>query len=578
MAAALASFDSKSFWQQVHRVNKSKSCTPASSVDGVSGADHISHLFSTKLRGILNSQDACGRDSLLSSLSSSLSVDDLVGISISEECVDGAFAHLKCGKSDGSGIVSDHLIHALPAIRSFVSLLFTAILRHGYMPEQLRNCILVPIPKANKDPAISDSYRPISLASALSKALEWCILLQYPEYFTTSGLQFGFKERMSTTLCTGTVKNVISRYMHEGSSVFACFLDASKAFDLVNHEILFNRLLERNFPVHLTRFFLTWYKDQRMCVRWKNAFSDSFPISNGVRQGGVLSPILFTIYIDDLLDNLRNCGVGCFWDSVFAGAMGYADDVVLLSPSPAALRIMLHCCEDFAFERGLQFNPSKTQLIRFSWSSSSSCTARFNFCGQQLSFSDTVTHLGHLLHYNLSDVPDINHKLRDMVKKANCLLASFPRVGPIILTRLFQSYCLSLYGSALWTLSCPALYHLEVAFNKILRKIWHLPYRSHTGIVHLVANLDSLYNLVFRRSNSLLFAAAKCPSILVQSVFLQSTSICYCFCGYNTLYGSRHLKQYDIQYRLCASVIRSLRSCFHPDCDCEQMIQTISCD
>ena len=156
------------------------------------------------------------------------------------------------------------------------------------------------------------SYRPISLASALSKALEWCILLQYPEYFTTSGLQFGFKERMSTTLCTGTVKNVISRYMHEGSSVFACFLDASKAFDLVNHEILFNRLLERNFPVHLTRFFLTWYKDQRMCVRWKNAFSDSFPISNGVRQGGVLSPILFTIYIDDLLDNLRNCGVGCF--------------------------------------------------------------------------------------------------------------------------------------------------------------------------------------------------------------------------------------------------------------------------
>ena len=169
--------------------------------------------------------------------------------------------------------------------------------------------------------------------------------------------------------------------------------------------------------------------------------------------------------------------------------MGYADDVVLLAPS-AALRIMLHCCEDFAFERGLQFNPSKTQLIRFSWSSSS-CTARFNFCSQQLSFSDTVTHLGHL-HYNLSDVPDINHKLRDMVKKANCLLASFPRVGPIILTRLFQSSCLSLYGSALWTLSCPALYHLEVAFNKILRKIWHLPYRSHTGIIWLLILIVSI--------------------------------------------------------------------------------------
>ena len=192
------------------------------------------------------------------------------------------------------------MMSRLPEIKpeacdSFIASLFTAILRHGYMPEQLRNCILVPIPKANKDPANSDSYHPISLASALSKALEWCILLLFPEYFTTSGLQFGFRERMSTTLCTGTVKNVISRYMHEGSSVFACFLDASKAFDLVNHEILFNRLLERDFPIPLTRFLLTWYKDQRMCVRWKNSLSESFPISNGVRQGGVLSPILFTM-------------------------------------------------------------------------------------------------------------------------------------------------------------------------------------------------------------------------------------------------------------------------------------------
>ena len=145
--------------------------------------------------------------------------------------------------------------------------------------------------------------------------------------------------------------------------------------------------------------------------------------------------------------------------------------------------------------------------------------ARFVFCGQQLSFLDTVTHLGHLLHYDLSDVPDVNCKLRDMVRKANCLLASFPRVGPTVLTHLFQYYCLPLYGSALWSLSCSGLRHLEVAFNKLLRRIWHLPYRSHTGIVHLVANLDSLFNLVYRRSNSLVYAAAKCPSALVRSVF-----------------------------------------------------------
>ena len=185
-----------------------------------------------------------------------------------------------------------------------------------------------------------------------------------------------------------------------------------------------------------------------------------------------------------------------------------------------------------------RFNPTKTQLIRFSWSPSSSCMAYYTLCGQQLSFVDTITHLGHRIHYNLSDVHDINHKLHDMVKKANCLLASFPRVGPVVLTRLFQTYCLPLSGSALWSLSCPALYHIEVAFNKVLRRIWHLPSRSHTGIVHCTANLDILYNLVYRRSNSLLSAALKCPSLLVRSIFRQSTSLAYSFCGYNSLFGA----------------------------------------
>ena len=127
--------------------------------------------------------------------------------------------------------MSDHLIHALPAICLSLALLFTAILRHGYMPKPIRDCTTV---LGNKDFSSSDNYRPIALAPTLSKALEWCILLSYPDHLLTSGLQFGFKEKMSTTLCTGAVKNIVSCYMHENSAVYACFLDASKAFDLVN--------------------------------------------------------------------------------------------------------------------------------------------------------------------------------------------------------------------------------------------------------------------------------------------------------------------------------------------------------
>ena len=233
-----------------------------------------------------------------------------------------------------------------------------------------------------------------------------------------------------------------------------------------------------------------------MNVRWEKSVSDGFYVSNGVRQGGVLSPILFTIYMDDLLDQLSQLGVGCFWESHYPGALCYADELVLLAPSPSALRLMLSSCQEFALDRGLRFNATKTQLIRFSSVPSSSCSAEITFCGQQLPFVDTVTHLGHLLRYDLNDNDDINDKLRSMVRKANCLFASFPRVRSPILSRLFQSYCLSLYGSSLWSLSSPFLRNIEVAFNSI----WHLPNRCHTGILHLVAGLDSIFNVVAKRS------------------------------------------------------------------------------
>ena len=79
------------------------------------------------------------------------------------ECVVEAFSHLKCGKSDSGSLISDHLIHALPAIPSSLASPFTAILRHSFMPELLRDCVLVPIPIGNKVPTVSDNYHPIAL-------------------------------------------------------------------------------------------------------------------------------------------------------------------------------------------------------------------------------------------------------------------------------------------------------------------------------------------------------------------------------------------------------------------------------
>ena len=162
-----------------------------------------------------------------------------------------------------------------------------------------------------------------------------------------------------------------------------------------------------------------------------------------------------------------------------------------------------------------------------------------------------------------------------MVKKANYVLVTFPYVGPQILTKSFQFYCLSLYGSSLWLLLSPAL----LAFNKILCKIWRLPRRSHTGIVHSVANLYSPFNVVFLRSHRLMLSAMSCPSLLARQIFSDSYSLCYSFSGYNSMCGHHHLKRYDVQDKICASVICAL-CCSSPclDSGFEDMIYTIACD
>jgi hypothetical protein len=149
------------------------------------------------------------------------------------------------------------------------------------MPQCLHDCILIPIPKGNKDVACSRNYRAVALASSLSKLLEHLIVIKFGSHLCSSSLQFAFKPGSSTTLCTGDVKNVISRYIHRGSSVLGCFLDASKAFDLVDHGILFQKLADRGLPVSVIRFLSSWYSTQQVFVRWENALSDPFWCETG---------------------------------------------------------------------------------------------------------------------------------------------------------------------------------------------------------------------------------------------------------------------------------------------------------
>ena len=122
-----------------------------------------------------------------------------------------------------------------------------------------------------------------ALASVISKLVEVIMLDRIEMYMITNPNQFGFKRKHGTDQCIYVIKEIIDLYRKLNGSVFVCFLDASKAFDRVNHTTLFKQLGARGIPGYILRILSYWYKNQDMCIRWGDAYSAKFKVTNGVR-------------------------------------------------------------------------------------------------------------------------------------------------------------------------------------------------------------------------------------------------------------------------------------------------------
>ena len=94
------------------------------------------------------------------------------------------------------------------------------------------------------------------------------------------------------------------------TTVFVTFLDASKAFDRLDHWLLFKKLIKRKVPLFIVRLLIVWSSLQRMHIRWGNTFSTSFCVSNGVKQAVIISPVLFNVYMDYLGCALNRSNIG----------------------------------------------------------------------------------------------------------------------------------------------------------------------------------------------------------------------------------------------------------------------------
>jgi len=176
-----------------------------------------------------------------------------------------------------------------------------------------------------------------------STILEHALLNRLHEYLITSDHQFGFKRRHSTLMPILILKKLLKFYCNHGSTMFVCFLDASKAFDRVDYSVLFRKLVDRKFLAYIMRLLWNWCGHFAR-IQWSGVLSDNFNICNGVRQGGILSPFLFGVYIDELSLCLRSVNIGCRLSNMIVNHLLFADYAVIFAPSAKGLQRLLDIC------------------------------------------------------------------------------------------------------------------------------------------------------------------------------------------------------------------------------------------
>ena len=181
-----------------------------------------------------------------------------------------------------------------------ISVLFCTMISHGFAPERFLRSTMIPIPKGARANLLDfNMCRSIAISSLLSKILDNIIIEQQYTSLSTSYYQFGFKPNSSTVLCSTMLIVTVQYYLEKGDkSVYVLLLDASKAFDKVSFDVLFNLLLARSVCPRIINLLYYMYTNQTCYVKWNNECSSSFSVSNGVKLGGIISPLLFSAYID----------------------------------------------------------------------------------------------------------------------------------------------------------------------------------------------------------------------------------------------------------------------------------------
>ena len=205
LARKLQNNNVNDFWKEIKTIGNTKTSIP-SNIDGVSGMDEIAQLWKNKYYELFN----CVKSNLL--IVDNVECNDDVVVTPGE--VREAIFKLKDGKASGmDGVSAEHMKHASGKLCPLVAMCYTGLFVHGVLPESMLSVILVPVVKDKVGKLnSSDNYRPIALASVMSKVMETLILSRLERFILSADNQFGFKRKLGTDLCILALKEILDTF------------------------------------------------------------------------------------------------------------------------------------------------------------------------------------------------------------------------------------------------------------------------------------------------------------------------------------------------------------------------------
>ena len=267
------------------------------------------------------------------------------------------------------------------------------------------------------------------------------------------------------------------------------------------------KLAEKGIPAIVIRVVIYCYQEQKGWVRLAGVSSDSFSLTNGCRQGSVLSPFWFSIYVNKLLQKLRKLGLGCHIAGVWMGATFYADDIFLMACNRNVLQKMVTFCEEFGKEHNLEFstdpnpNKSKTKCILFKGKHRVQPPAPVQLDGKDLPWVPSLEHLGHTLHESMSMETDCKRARSSFMRRADDIRHELHFCYPEQRVQGVQLYTTDAYGAMLYSLNSDYADTLYKAWNIEMRRCWNLDYATRTFLVegYFCNNHISLKNQIISR-------------------------------------------------------------------------------